>query len=64
MLKIFRDVISRCCSSFLMAAGVAAYSLHHGQRCIAGGFGGISCGNGRHTVGISINCIINSKKDP
>jgi len=37
------------CSSFLVAASREAYSLHLGKRCVAGGLGDISSGNGRHS---------------
>ena len=53
------DVISRCCTSFVMAASTAAYVICHGEHSIVGGLTGISCGNGSNMVGISKNCLTN-----
>ena len=38
--------------------------IHHGKRCVAGGPGGVSCGNSQHTPGISIHHFPDKKKDP
>ena len=56
------DVISRCCTSFVMAASTAAYLIHHGVPSVAGGLTGISCGNGSNMVGISKNRLANRKR--
>ena len=58
------DVISRCCTSFVMAASTAAYLIPHGVPSVAGELTGISCGNGSNMVGISKNRLTNRKKDP
>ena len=46
-----------------MAASTTSSSIHHGQRCVTGGPGGVSCGNSQHTAGISIHRFPNRKKD-
>ena len=46
-----------------MAASTISSSIHHGQCCVAGGPGGVSCGNSQHTAGISIHIFPNRKKD-
>ena len=46
-----------------MAASTTTSLIHHGQRCVAGGQDGVSCGNSQHTAGITIHRFPNRKKD-